>query len=126
MEAPLVIEFVPGTRVEREALHVAHLPIVGNGPPGTTVSFPGGTRVPLPTDQIVGVDDAVGGDQGARVGFGGMSFAGVVDGRLLFLRVRDLAPEAELSPERRPRMTLELHMVVAVIEHGQLVWPSLH
>ena len=121
---PLVVEFVPGTRVEREAELVPRLPIVQNGPPGTFVVFADGARVPLPTDQIVSSED--GGGAGARVGFGGMRFFGVVAGQLVFLRVRDLAPEARLSPERSSRMTLEPHMVTAVTEDGHVVWPALH
>jgi hypothetical protein len=74
--------------------------------------------------QIVSVDDAT--DAGARVGFGGMSFAGVVTGQLVFLRVRDLEPEARLSPERSSRMTLEPHMVASVTVDGHVVWPALH
>jgi hypothetical protein len=122
--APLVVEFVPRTRVEREAELVPHLPIVQNGPPGTFVVFADGRRVPLPTDQIVSAEEST--DTGARVGFGGMRFAGVVDGQLVFVRVRDLAPEARLSPERSSRMTLEPHMVAAVIVDGHVVWPTVH
>jgi hypothetical protein len=59
------------------------LPIVGNGPPGTLVLFPGGLRVSLPTAQIVVADDAC---DHVRVGFGGMHFVGLEDGRLLFWR----------------------------------------
>jgi hypothetical protein len=123
--APLVVEFVSGTRIEREAAPVSRLPIVQNGPPGTFVIFADGTRVPLPTDQIVSTETEAGG-AGARVGFGGMRFAGVVAGQLVFLRVRDLEPEARLSPERSSRMTLEPHMVMAVTEDGHVVWPALH
>jgi hypothetical protein len=69
---PLLIEFVPGTRVYRQPDFVSKLPILRNGPPGTAVVFADGTKVNLPTDQIVSeVTDGV-----ARVGFGGMSAAG--------------------------------------------------
>src|SRR5438093_470522 len=109
---PVLVEFAPGTRVFREAAHQPGLPIVGNGPPGTFVRFPGGGQVPLPTDQIVHADDSAG---AARVGFGGMRFDGVEGGQLVFRRVRDLWPEERLSPERGRRMTLEFDMVTAVI-----------
>ncbi|MSP62621.1 MAG: hypothetical protein EXR72_20290 [Myxococcales bacterium] len=123
---PLLIEFVPGSRLEHEPEHVPHpgaLPIAGNGPPGTFVSLSDGRRISLPTDQIVLGDDRGG---AARVGFGGMSFGGFAGGFLVFHRVRDLRPESELSPERRNRMTLEPDMVAAVTVEGRHVWPTSH
>ena len=119
--APLLVEFTAGTRVVREPDHTPGLPIVQNGPPGTFVHFPGGGRVPLPTDQIVSATN----DEGrARVGFGGMSWSGVEAGQLVFFRVRDLRPAHELSPERGRRMTLEPWMVESVIVDGVLAWPE--
>ena len=100
---PLLIEFVPGTRISREPEVVSKLPIVQNGPPGTSVVFGDGATVPLPTDQIIFAEDGGG---AARVGFGGMSFEGMEAGQLVFLRVRDLQPEELLSPQRGRRMTL--------------------
>ena len=114
-----VVEFVAGSRVEREAAFTSRLPVVGNGPPGTFVRFADGGRVPLPTDQIVLAEDAHG---AARSGFGGMRFDGVEGGLLTFRRERDLAPEHELSPERRARMTLELRTVTAVFVDERLAW----
>jgi len=118
---PLLIEFVPGTRVQRQPDFVSKLPILRNGPPGTAVVFADGTKVNLPTDQIVfsEVTDGV-----ARVGFGGMSAAGVEDGQLVFYRVRDLQPAEILSPERGNRMTLEPRMVTSVAVDGRVVWPK--
>ena len=121
MSTPLLIEFVPGTRVHREAAFQARMPIVGNGPPGTFVIFAGGARVPLPTDQIVLAEES---DGAARVGFGGMRFDGVEDGQLVFRRVRDLWPADQLSPERGVRMTLEVDMVAAVWVDGRIAWPQ--
>jgi hypothetical protein len=117
---PLLIEFVPGTNLSREPETVPQLPIVQNGPPGTLVTFADGRKVPLPTDQIVFTDDT---GSGARVGFGGMSFEGIEDGRLVFYRVRDLQPEETLSPQRGRRMTLEPRMVAAIYVSGRHVWP---
>jgi hypothetical protein len=114
-----VVEFVPGTRVHKERAFVPGLPIVQNGPPGTFVTFADGTRVPLPTDQIVLAEDKGG---AARVGFGGMRFDGIEAGLLTFRRVRDLVAEHELSPERGHRMTLEPKMIAAVFVEGRLVW----
>src|SRR5882724_6034726 len=94
-EIPLLIEFAPHTLLHREQDLVSHLPIVRNGPPGTFVVFPNGMRVSLPTDQIVFADDTGG---CARVGFWGMSFAGIDGDRLIFFRVRERHPEEELSP----------------------------
>ncbi len=79
-ELPLLIEFVAGTSLYRERALAQSLSIVRNGPPGAFVVFPDGFRVSLPTDQIVYSDD---GGANARVGFGGMSFAGMESGRLI-------------------------------------------
>ena len=115
MEAPLIIEFVDGTRIERDAAYVPKMPIVGNGPPGTRVAFADGHRVNLPTDQIV----AATAEQGrARVSFGGMRWAGREGATLTFVRVRDLWPAARLSPERGVRMTLDVARVRAVWQEG--------
>ena len=121
-DCPLLIEFAPGTRIHREPDHVSRLPIVQNGPPGTRVIFASGTKVSLPTDQIVLTDDA-GGAGGAVVGFGGMSFEGLEDGFLVFYRVREIHPEELLSPERGRKMTLEPGMVASISVSGRVVWP---
>ena len=118
----LLIEFAPGTRVFREPDFVSKLPILHNGPPGTFILFEDGAKVPLPTDQIVFADDGGG---SARVGFGGMSPAGVEGDKLVFDRVRDLLPAELLSPERGRRMTLDASKVTSVTVDGQMVWPSV-
>ena len=100
---------------------MSRLPILHNGPPGTAVIFADGTRVNLPTDQIVFSDVT---DGAARVGFGGMSAAGIEDGQLVFYRVRDLQPAELLSPERGVRMTLEPRMVTSITVDGRVVWPK--
>ena len=117
---PLLIEFVSGTRITREPEVVSKLPILQNGPPGTSVVFGDGAEVPLPTDQIVFADDGGG---AAHVGFGGMSFEGIEGGQLVFLRVRDLQPEALLSPQRGRRMTLEPQMVASIAVDGRILEP---
>ena len=117
----MLIDFAPGTSLVREQHRASALPILGNGPPGTFVHFPDGFRVSLPTDQIVVADDAHG---YARVGFGGMRFAGWEEGRLMFLRVRELHPEEELSPARSHKMLLDPGWVAAVVVDGQRVWSS--
>jgi hypothetical protein len=118
---PLLIEFVPGTKVYRQPDFVSKLPILRNGPPGTAVVFADGSTVNLPTDQIVFSEVT---DGAARVGFGGMSAAGTEDGQLVFYRVRDLQPAELLSPERGQRMTLEPRMVTSVSVDGRVVWPN--
>jgi hypothetical protein len=118
---PLLIEFAAHTSLYRERDLVSALPIIRNGPPGTFVVFPGGLRVSLPTDQIVFADDT---DGRARLAFGGMSFAGTEEGRLVFRRVRDLQPEEQLSPARSHKMILEAHLVSSIRVDGQHVWPG--
>src|SRR4029079_2721657 len=117
---PLLIEFVPGTHVYCEPHFVSKLTILRNGPPGTFVIFADGAKVALPTDQIVFAEDV---DGMARVGFGGMSAAGMENGQLIFHRVRDLRPEDQLSPERGRRMALDPHLVASVAVDGRVVWP---
>ena len=117
---PLLIEFARGTSLYREGTLVSGLPILQNGPPGTFVIFPDGLRVSLPTDQVVYADDA---GETARVGFGGMSFAGIEAGRLIFHRVRELHPEDQLSPDRSHTMMLNPEWVASISESGRQVWP---
>ncbi|MDA1094434.1 MAG: hypothetical protein O3A25_14350 [Acidobacteria bacterium] len=74
----------------------------------------------LPTDQIVCADDTSG---HARVEFGGMQFVGLDGGQLTFIRVRELCPEDQLSPDRSHTMRMEPHWVAAISEDGQLMWP---
>jgi hypothetical protein len=116
---PLLIEFGAPSSLVRERNRISMLPIIGNGPPGTFVHFPHGLRVSLPTDQIVFADDAGG---RARVGFGGMQFAGVEEGHLVFVRVRELVPEDQLSPARSHRMKLDAQWVDTVWAEGRQIW----
>jgi hypothetical protein len=118
--APLVIEFATPTSLQREQHRPSDLPIVGNGPPGTFVVFPGGFKVSLPTDQIVFADDSAG---HVRVGFGGMQFAGAEQGQLAFARVRELVPDDQLSPNRSHKMLLDPRWLAAIIVDGRSVWP---
>jgi len=117
---PLLIAFSAPSSLRRETHRASMLPIIGNGPPGTFVLFPGGLKVSLPTDQIVMADDS---DGCARVGFGGMRFVGLDGQALVFVRERELHPEDELSPQRSHTMRLEAGWVGSVSVHGQLVWP---
>jgi hypothetical protein len=121
MEAPLVIEFADGTRFEHDAAVAPRMPIVGNGPPGTRVVFPDGHRINLPTDQIVAESLQ---DGRARVSFGGMRWAGREGDALTFVRVKDLWPEAKLSPERGVRMTLDVARVHGVWQEGVALHPA--
>jgi hypothetical protein len=116
---PILIEFAPRTSLHRERDLVSQLPIVRNGPPGTFVVFPDGLRVSLPTDQIVFTDDH---DGRASVGFGGMRFTGLEDGRLKFVRIRELLPEDQLSPARSHTMLLDPDWVAMISVDGRPVW----
>ena len=75
----------------------------------------------LPTDQIVFADDISG---HARVGFGGMRFVGSKEGRLVFVRIRELFPEDQLSPERSHTMLLDPQWVATISVDGQPVWAA--
>ena len=120
-DIPLLIDFAAPTSLLREQNRISTLPIVGNGPPGTFVLFPSGLRVSLPTDQIVFADDTGG---HARVGFGGMRFVGSEEGRLVFVRIRELFPEEQLSPARSHKMLLDAQWVATISVHGRPVWPG--
>ena len=118
---PLLIAFVAGTSLHRERDLVQYLPIHRNGPPGTFVIFPDGLRVSLPTYQIVYADDT---GTSARVGFGGMRFAGTEKGQLIFHRVREVHPEEELSPARSRTMVLNPDWVLSISVSGREVWTA--
>ncbi len=118
---PLLVEFTAPSFLLREVHRASLLPVVGNGPPGTFVLFPDALRVSLPTDQVVFADDSSG---RARVGFGGMRFTGTLDGLLVFVRVRELFPEDQLSPARSHTMRLDPAWVSALIVDGRKAWPA--
>ena len=120
-DIPLLIDFAAPSSIFREHDRISPLRIIGNGPPGTFVLFPNGLRVSLPTDQIVFVDDTGG---HARVGFGGMQYVGSEDGQLLFVRIRELVPEDQLSPARSHAMLLDTQWVTTVSVDGRAVWPG--
>jgi hypothetical protein len=115
----LLIDFATPSSLLREQNRISMLPIIGNGPPGTFVLFPNGLRVSLPTDQIVFADDSGG---YARVGFGGMQFVGPDEGHLVFVRVREMLPEDQLSPARSHTMRLDVQRVATVSVDGRPVW----
>ena len=52
-----------------------------------------------------------------------MSFEGLEDGFIVCYRVRELQPEALLSPGRGRRMTLKPEMVAAIYVDDRKVWP---
>ena len=118
---PLLIDFAGPSSIFCERDRISALRILGNGPPGTFVLFPNGLRVSLPTDQIVFADDSGG---HARVGFGGMQFVGSEAGRLMFVRIRELFPEDQLSPARSHTMLLDAQLVSGVAVDGNAVWPG--
>ena len=120
-DIPLLIQFKAPSSFLREQDRPSALPIVGNGPPGTFVLFPNGLRVSLPTDQIIFADDTGG---HVRVGFGGMRFVGSEEGHLVFIRIRELFPEDQLSPARSHTMRLEPGWVAAISADGRPVWPG--
>jgi hypothetical protein len=115
-----VIAFAAPAALVREADRPSALPIAGNGPPGTFVVFPSGWRVSLPTDQIVATDEQ---DGQVQVGFGGMRWAGVVDGQLVCDRVREVWTESRLSPQRSHQMRLDPVWVRSIEQDGRQVWP---
>ena len=118
---PLLIDFTSPTTLLQEQNRTSTLPIIGNGPPGTFVLFPNGLRVSLPTDQIVFADDASG---HVHVEFGGMQFVGFEGGQLVFVRIRELFPEDQLSPDRSHTMRLDPQWVATISEDGRPVWPA--
>ncbi len=120
-DIPLLIDFATPSSIFREHNRISPLRIIGNGPPATFVVFPDGLRVSLPTDQIVFADDTGG---HARVGFGGMQFVGAEEGHLVFMRIRELLPEDQLSPARSHTMLLDSDWVTTISVDGRAVWPG--
>jgi hypothetical protein len=120
-DLPLLIDFAAPSSLLRERGRRSDLRILDNGPPGTFVLFPGGLRVSLPTDQIVFADDGGG---FARVGFGGMHFTAEAEGTLVFVRVREVLPEDQLSPARSHTMRLDTRWVTSIAVKGRAVWPA--
>ena len=120
-DIPLLIDFAAPSSIVREQNRTSPIRILGNGPPGTFVVFRDGLRVSLPTDQIVFADDTGG---HARVGFGGMAFVGADEGQLVFVRIRELLPEDQLSPARSHTMRLDSQWVTTVSVDGRPAWPG--
>jgi hypothetical protein len=118
-DIPLLIDFVTPSSIFREPDRPSTFRIIGNGPPGTFVLFSTGLRVSLPTDQVVYADDSSG---RARVGFGGMQFTGLDGEHLVFVRVREVLPEEQLSPARSHTMRLDSRLVATVSMDGRPVW----
>lgn len=116
----LLIDFAAPTSLLREQNRPSTLPIIGNGPPGTFVLFTNGLRVSLPTDQIVFADDTSG---HVRAAFGGMQFIGLEGDRLVFVRIRELFPEEQLSPDRSHTMRLDPQWVSTISVDGRPAWP---
>jgi hypothetical protein len=120
-DIPLLLDFVTPSSIFREPDRASTFRIIGNGPPGTFVLFPTGLRVSLPTDQVVYADDSSG---HARVGFGGMQFVGADAEHLVFVRIREVLPEDQLSPARSHTMRLDSQLVATVTVEGRPVWPG--
>ena len=110
-DSPLLIDFAAPTSLLREPHRTSSL----------FVLFPNGLRVSLPTDQIVFSDDTPG---HVRVGFGGMRFVGSEMGRLVFVRIRELVPKDQLSPDRSHTMLLDPQWVATISVDGRPVWPA--
>jgi hypothetical protein len=117
---PLVIEFVPGSKIRHEkteelSADLDHAPL-----PGTFIQLPNGNQVAIPSDQVV-LDEDAGGS--ARVGLGGMSFEGMENDKLIFWRVRDIMPEELVAPGSVDALTLEPQAVASITVQGTRVWP---
>jgi hypothetical protein len=129
---PLIVEFVSGSWLRREeSSYPPLLPLVSESSVIETsavetqmsyVVFANSSQVSLPTEQIVLFETE---DQGARVGFGGMSFEGLRGGELLFCRVKDIWPDEMLPPTGwSEQVALRPEVVAAVYVDGRKVWPK--
>jgi hypothetical protein len=114
-QIPLVVEFAPGSHIQPTENSDTPLPR------DALIRFSDGREIPVPADQIVSEDEERG---AARVGFGGLSFEGMVDGRLAFWRVYDLAPDEMLAPDRDIRFLIDPDLVSSVEVRGVKVWPE--
>jgi hypothetical protein len=122
-QIPLVVEFAPGSRVEAVEAAPEADPRTSPDtlPKDALIRFADGTEVPVPADQIVLEEQ---GRDSARVGFGGVSFEGMVEGQLAFWRVKDIAPEEALAPDREIRFLIDPRRVSSVLVRGTQVWPK--
>lgn len=114
------LEFVPGSRIERQKPVKSALPLVRNGPPATWVVFADRMGIGVPTDQIVTAQDAAG---AAHVQFGGMRFDGEDGTFLVFRRESEVRPEHELMPERGRELKIERARVARVLSGDRVLWP---
>ena len=53
-----------------------------------------------------------------------MQFVGPEEGHLVFVRIRELFPEDQLSPDRSHTMRLDSQRVAAVLVDGCPIWPA--
>jgi hypothetical protein len=114
--APLILEFSAGSRIE---------PATEESSGHTFVLLKDGTRVALPTDQVVSdesLDDAV------RIGLGGMSFEGVEGDDVVLWRVHNPVPETipfsdRFTDEVSDKLTLASQNISRVLLQGNQVWP---
>ena len=118
---PLVVEFAPGSRVEAHEMETAEEAERPQIPRDALIRFADGREIPVPADQIVLEEQEKG---AARVGFGGVSFEGMVDGQLAFWRVKDIAPEDTLAADRDIRFLVPPELVSSIAVHGVTVWPK--
>jgi hypothetical protein len=51
-----------------------------------------------------------------------MQFVGLEEGRLVFVRIRELLPEDQLSPARSHTMLLDSQRVATVSVNGRPIW----
>ena len=118
---PLVVEFAPGSRVEAHELEVPTEAEKPQYPRDALIRFADGRQIPVPADQIVLEEQERG---AARVGFGGVSFEGLVDGQLAFWRVKDIAPEDMVAADRDIRFLVPTDLVSSIAVQGIKVWPK--
>ena len=112
---PLVIEFVPGSRLHRESS------LTTGQADSTVIRFGDGQEVPVPGDQVVMDEEREG---STRIGLGGMSFEGVEKERFVFWRVRDIHPEPYELPPTSDKLTLDPGLVSRIWLQGEQVYPK--
>jgi hypothetical protein len=53
-----------------------------------------------------------------------MQLVGLEEGHLVFVRIREVLPEDQLSPARSHTMRLDVQRMASVSVDGRSVWPS--
>lgn len=130
VEAPLVIEFIRGSKVQEDAATAPEDEAMALRRPWLSkkrsmrVILPDGRKVSLPVPQLLRSGDEEG---CAKIAMDGMSFEGMKNDQFVFWRVQDLNEEEETpaygDSEAGDRLSIDPQSVSRILVQGRQVWP---